>query len=153
MGYSDFKTDFPKRTIDIIERYSSKEKYDVTLLLNCLLALLVLPKEKFYDNIPEEIPHDWGLKKENIQKVQCRVCGYKIKNIVTNMRHAIAHLNIETSNDSNGNIEKVKFINRSKFIAEIPVKDLKTFVKKLVEHVIECEKAQKQKPLPHSMAK
>jgi len=43
------KKDFPKRTIDIL---SSNEKYDVTLLINCLTALLILPKERFYNQIP-----------------------------------------------------------------------------------------------------
>jgi hypothetical protein len=69
------------------------------------------------------------------------------------MRHAVAHLDIETANDNNGNIEKVKFKNRSKFIVEIPVDDLKTFVIELTKHVIERKKDQKQKPLPPSMAK
>ena len=145
MEYTDFKKDFPKRTIDILNGY--KCEYNVTLLLNCLLALLVLPKEKFYDNIPEEIPPDWGLTKEHIQKVQCQVCGYKLKNIVLNMRHAIAHLDVKTTKDYKGNIEKVRFKNRSKFIAEIPVGDLKTFVIKLTKYVIESEKNQNQRIL------
>jgi hypothetical protein len=78
MGYTDFKKEFPKRTIDILDRHSSNEKYDVTLLLNCLLALLVLPKEKFYNNIPEEIPEGWGLTKKHITNVSCESCGYKL---------------------------------------------------------------------------
>jgi hypothetical protein len=147
MGYNDFKKDFPKRTIDILNRYSSEEKYDVTLLLNCLLALLVFPKEKFYNNIPEEIPSNWGLSKGNVKKVSCESCGYKLKEIVRHMRNAIAHMKIETTNDSNGNIEMVKFKDLGGFELEISVSDLKTFVTKLVEHVIECKKDQQEKLL------
>ncbi len=143
MGYTDFKKDFPKRTIDILDRHYSNEEYDVTLLLNCLLALLVLPKEFFYNNIPEEIPRGWGLTKEHITTVSCEACGYKLREIVRHMRNAIAHLDIKTTNDNNGKIETVRFKDRSKFIAEIPVKDLKTFVIKLNKHVMECKKVQK----------
>ena len=130
MGYTDFKKDFPKRTIDILDRHYSNEEYDVTLLLNCLLALLVLPKEFFYNNIPEEIPRGWGLTKEHITTVSCEACGYKLREIVRHMRNAIAHFDIKTTNDNNGKIE-------------IPVKDLKTFVIKLNKHVMECKKVQK----------
>jgi hypothetical protein len=63
--------------------------------------------------------------------------GINFREIVRHIRNAIAHLNIETTNDHNGNIEMVKFKNRSKFIAEISVDDLKTFVIKLTKHVIE----------------
>ena len=153
MEYTDFKKDFPKRTIDILDRYSSKEKYDVTLLLNCLLALLILPKEKFYHSIPEEIPHGWGLTKKHITTVSFECCGYKLIEIVRHLRNAIAHMRIETTNDGNRNIEMVRFKDHGGFELEISVGDLKTFVKKLAEHVIECEKVQKQKPLPLSMAK
>ena len=141
MEYIDFKKDFPERTIDILKNY--KGKYEVTLLINCLTALLVLPKEFFYKNIPEEIPCGWGLTKEHITTVSCEACGDKLREIVRHMRNAIAHLDIKTTNDKNGNIERVKFENRSKFIAEIPVDDLKTFVIKLAQHVIECKKDQK----------
>jgi len=146
MGYTDFEKDFPERTIDILKSYEGG--YDVTLLLNCLLALLVLPKEKYYERIPEEIPHGWGLTKEHITTVYCEACGYKLREIVRHMRNAIAHMRIKTADDNNGNIEMVRFKDRSKFIAEIPVKDLKTFVIKLNEYVIESKKA-----LPFSMAK
>ena len=136
MGYNDFKKDFPERTINILNRNSSEEKYDVTLLLNCLLALLVLPKEKFYNNIPEEIQHDWGLTKEHIKKVSCETCGYKLREIVRHLRNAIVHMRIETTNDGNKNIEMVKFKDIGGFELEISVINLKTFVIRLVEHVI-----------------
>ena len=145
MEYTDFKKDFPKRTINILNDY--KGEYDVTFLLNCLLALLVLPKEKFYNNIPEEIQRDWGLTKEHIKKMPCESCGYKLRKIVRHIRNAIVHMRIETTNNDNKNIEIVKFKDLGGFELEISVGDLKTFVIKLVEHVIECKKDQQEKLL------
>jgi len=84
-----------------------------------------------------------GLTKEHITTVFCEACGYKLREIVRHMRNAIAHLDIKTTNDNNGKIETVRFKDRSKFIAEIPVKELKTFVIKLNKHVMECKKVQK----------
>ena len=45
MEYTDLKKDLPRRTINILENYTGE--YEVTLLINCLTALLILPREKF----------------------------------------------------------------------------------------------------------
>ena len=42
----NFDKDFVKRTKNIIENISKSTEYDVTLLLNCLLALVTLPLEQ-----------------------------------------------------------------------------------------------------------
>ncbi len=156
MEYIDFKKDFPERTIDILDRYSSKEKYDVTLLINCLTALLILPKERFYKQIPDvdiKNLNGWGLKKEHVLNVSCTACGYNLKTIVRYMRNATAHMRIETADDDNRNIGMVRFKDLGGFVVEIPVEALRIFVKKLAEHVIGCVKSTNQKPLPLSMAK
>ena len=137
MEYIDFKKDFPERTIDILKNY--KGKYEVTLLINCLTALLILPKERFYNQIPNvdiKNLNGWGLKKEHVRNVPCTACGYNLKDIVRRMRNAIAHMRIDTADDYNGNIEMVRFIDNGGFEVEIPVEDLKAFVIKLAEHVI-----------------
>ena len=135
MEYTNFKKDFPERTLDILNSYNGK--YEVSLLLNCLEALLVLPKEYFYERIPDEIPSGWGLTKENVKKVPCESCGYKLKEIVRHMRNAIAHLRIETADDYEGNIEMIRLKDGRKFELEISVNKLKTFVTKLTKHIIE----------------
>jgi len=50
------KKDFPKRTIDILKRHSSNEKYDVTLLINCLTALKILMAGGLRKNMFEMYP-------------------------------------------------------------------------------------------------
>lgn len=44
MSYlSDFERSFSEHTLAVVEAYSGE--YDATLLINCLLGLLVVPKE------------------------------------------------------------------------------------------------------------
>jgi hypothetical protein len=152
MEYKDIKKDLPKRTIEILENY--KGKYEVTLLINCLTALLILPREIFFNRIPDEDIQNlrgWGLTREHVRRVRCGSCGYNLRNIVREMRNSIAHMDIDTA-DYNGNIDTVKFEDRSKLVVEIPVADLKTFVIKLAQSVIECPNGSSQKSFVPSSA-
>ena len=65
--------DFVERTKKIIEQYDNltipeKDKFEVTLLLNCFVGLLILPQQKWYDNLPTEIvsQKEWGIAPEHI---------------------------------------------------------------------------------------
>ncbi|QDT55950.1 hypothetical protein Pan44_39980 [Caulifigura coniformis] len=58
MYYEDLVKDFAKRTqrnLAVIRerRAAGDEVYDVTQLINSMLGLLVLPKEHYYDRIPQ----------------------------------------------------------------------------------------------------
>ena len=46
-----FKQNFIERTLNILDEYSDNTQYDVTLLLNCLLSLVVFPIEETKDEI------------------------------------------------------------------------------------------------------
>jgi hypothetical protein len=137
MEYSDFKKDFVERTLTIVRTYTGK--YDATLLINCLTGLLILPKEKCYKDIPnnsiENLSDEWGIKKEHIKDVRCTCCGYKLKNVVRQMRNSIAHVNVEACSE-NGEITTLQFKDTG-FKAEIPIESLKIFVNKLATLVIE----------------
>ena len=60
--YENIDIDFAKRTSKIIEQYKQhiprgSENFEVTLLVNCLVGLLILPQQKRYDLIPD-VPVD-----------------------------------------------------------------------------------------------
>ncbi len=63
----EFERDFMRRTLELLKQY--KGPYDTTLLLNCLLGLLIVPKESSIDRIPED-PIDrlkeWGISPKSI---------------------------------------------------------------------------------------
>jgi hypothetical protein len=150
MGYIDLKKDLPERTIDILEKYEGE--YNVTLLINCLTALLILPREMFFDRIPDvdiQNLHGWGLKEEHAIKVRCDSCGYNLKDIVRNMRNALAHMSIDVTSNDERQIDKVKFKGKQgKFELDIPVADLKTFVIKLARCVIERDSQESREGSP-----
>ncbi|UEO27469.1 hypothetical protein K9U09_23350 (plasmid) [Escherichia coli] len=62
-NYSDFETDFVQRTLALIDQYNEmievlgkpfREQYNYTLTLNCLLGLIVLPKERALSFLPAD---------------------------------------------------------------------------------------------------
>jgi hypothetical protein len=155
MEYSDFKIDFIKRTIQIIKQYDQHvlpnvehaDQYEVTLLINCLLGLLVLPKEQHLKRIPDCAIRDlngWGLTHRHIlypgynRKCTPRsIESITVRQVVTDLRHSIAHILFRTFANG-GQIAEIEFhTDRSQFRAKIPVVQFREFVLKLGESIIE----------------
>lgn len=93
----NFDKEFVERTLDILDRNIGNEKYDVTLLLNCLLGLVTLPIEREKDDIASE-----KFKDDCVSKMK-NLCEYiKVKTndkiVFNNIRNSIAHLHIEVEN-------------------------------------------------------
>lgn len=95
-----FVNDFYKRTLSIL--HESHKDYEVTLILNLMVGLLVVPKEKYFDN--KAIP-DSFVSKELLDKVQkCITKNFidgktnsdnSLKEIIRNLRNAVAHGGLE----------------------------------------------------------
>ena len=142
----NFDKDFVKRTKNIIENISKSTEYDVTLLLNCLLALVTLPLEqKKVDKYNKSDKEAIEFQKKCINKID------ELRNIVNNeifdvnnnyvinhIRNAIAHLHIKLEDSSYNNvIENVILIDaddktsynsqKYNFLINISVKNLKEF--------------------------
>ena len=67
-NYKNQEFDFIQRTKSIIEQYDNfqiaeKDKFQVTLLLNCLVGLFILPQQHWFDNVPRELisKKEWEL--------------------------------------------------------------------------------------------
>lgn len=95
MDYKNFEKDFVTRTLETIHKTPSD--YEVTLLINCLLGLVVLPDEKLYNQIftrpLNQLPAGWGLSSANIINGNCAT----LKNLLHRMRHSISHFDIEVT--------------------------------------------------------
>ncbi|GAA5343239.1 MAG: hypothetical protein canaca05_07390 [Anaerolineaceae bacterium] len=152
---SDYKLEdeFISRTeknLRAIEKLSREGEsvYEVTQLINSLLGLLVYPKENFFDEIPEitretMINQGWPLPDEEISQIQ------NLRDLVKNMRNAVAHINIEFSANKN-EIEGIRFKNYAihdkdrenpLWIGEYRLEPLKSFVDMFLDHI------SKNKPL------
>jgi len=137
--------DFVERTKRIIEQYDSltipeKDKFEVTLLLNCLVGLLILPQQNWYDNLPSEIisQKEWGITPEHISFIK-RGETKNIKDISRHLRNSVAHYRFKAFDNSSNKISRIKFEDfeqsgNKTFEALIPLANLRQFTNRLSDN-------------------
>jgi len=153
--YRNFEVDFISCSLELIKQYEDhvmpnvphQSQYEVTLLINCLLGLLVLPKERHLSKIPDtpltQTP-EWGIQPNHIVNAGKNCEGERrmadtitLRQVVTDMRHSVAHILFKPYGDG----QQIKDIelrtDRSKFKAKLSVTEFKSFVQKLAEAVID----------------
>ena len=142
-----FEKEFIERTLAILENLSEKTEYEVTLLLNCLLALVTLPIERekesdligFQRSCNKKLK---GLKNSNNYIGDKLPCNYFFRNI----RNSIAHLYIELEESPiNNQIDGVVLRNYTRagkcnFQVSISVENLKVFAKFVAEEYLKVLK-------------
>jgi len=101
-NYKNIEHDFIERTMNLISQYESslhrydfKEQYNYTLLINCLLGIIVLPKERVYSHIPNprltiELKREMGLNESIINPNYTN-----LRDLIIGLRNSIAHFNFE----------------------------------------------------------
>lgn len=135
----EFTKSFMSRTLVIVNEYQGP--YDATLLINCMLGLLVLPKETLLNKLPDA-PFD--------QFSQCGIQPNSIKNhgrcdyghphelnrrqLIRRMRNAVSHFRVEPF-QSPGNVQGFEFKDQNGFHAKLTLQELKEFVIKLSEYL------------------
>ena len=112
-NYLQQEYDFINRTKKIIKQYHAiqeNEKYEVTLLLNSFVGLLILPQQYWYDHLPETSLNEkeWGISQEMIKFIQKDEI-INVKNVVRHLRNAISHYHFHAFGDDNKNISHIKF--------------------------------------------
>lgn len=139
MSYlSNFERSFSENTLAVLDGYSGE--YDATLLINCLLGLLVLPKETMLDAIPE-IPisdlKNWGVNISSLKIAEARKNDPDpgtLRGLVFNMRHSVAHFRIKPI-PSEGEVEGFEFKNDRGLHAEFSLSELRVFLRNLSSHL------------------
>lgn len=135
----DFERDFMRRTLAIVQGYDGT--FDATILINCLLGLLVMPKETLFNKIPME-PYEnlakWGVSPTSVKKFGKCEYGHEhpptLRQLVKRMRNAVAHFKIVPVHN-HGEVDAYEFKDRNGFHAVISVSELKSFVTKLAAHL------------------
>jgi hypothetical protein len=130
MEYDDpFSRSFIGRTRRLLEAYTGES--DATLLINCLLGLLVLPKEAYWDDLPE-VPHaslgEWGVDPKSIVSFGKCSSGVmhepSLRELVRRLRNAVAHFKVEPRH-TNGVVEGFIFRDRGGFRAEMSLLEIR----------------------------
>lgn len=133
-NYIKQEFDFVERTKEIFESYKNDTKYDITLLINCCVGLLIVPQQYWYKKLPKEIINEnkWGISTKHIKFITKG--EYKnVKNVARHLRNSISHYRFSAFAITGDKIDKIKFIDKNKdhkktFEAEIPVKSLEKFI-------------------------
>jgi hypothetical protein len=101
-NYKNIEHDFIERTMNLISQYESslhrydfEEQYNYTLLINCLLGIIILPKERVYSHIPNprltiELKREMGLIESIINPNYTN-----LRDLIIGLRNSIAHFNFE----------------------------------------------------------
>lgn len=152
-AYLQQEIDFIDRTIKIIKQYDTfqiavNEKYNVTLLLNCMVGLLILPQQHWFGFLPKDLisEKEWGIKPEHISFIK----KGETKNVIDFTRHlrnSIAHYRFKVFENKNCIISQIQFEdfdrnNEKTFEAVIPIANLKNFLNIFSEFIMEEMKSQ-----------
>lgn len=142
MEYRDeFEREFMNRTLALMSEYDGE--LNATHLINCLLGLLVIPKEKFLKRIPQDSVdsfEDWGIPKDAVEEFggSSRKNGEPrpktLRTLVWRLRNSVAHFEIEPQSEG-GQCVGFEFKDESGFRAVLSLEEIKNFVIKLAEHL------------------
>lgn len=149
MEYTNFEIEYLERSLQIIEQYDSfkssldsDKRYETTLLINSLLAVIVFPKEKVSTFLPKDII-DGNLKREmGINESLISPNLHELSDLLFKLRHAVAHIDFKFESDENNEISKIIFFdnevksNKSERIAEFIPNELKSFIYYYVNKLI-----------------
>ncbi|WP_312508882.1 HEPN family nuclease [Chryseobacterium culicis] len=154
-NYKNIETEFIERTLHLIaqyegilHRYGFNEQYNYTLLINCLLGLIVLPKEKVMTYLPavrftEKLKAEMGLTDSFFDHEIV-----DLKKLVVQLRHSIAHFDISfESADEEFLIDRIVFRDSehdNKIIAAFVPGELLNFIRYYGNWVISNIRAHQQ---------
>lgn len=140
MDYTELIKDFVQRTIDILNKYEGAN--EITLLINSLLALLIVPKERALASLKAR---NWKL--EVGKDCECvdwhdnagRKRG-QYSEFVTQLRHAVAHIQFETESTDESKIRAVVFTSNlyeseKPFVAKLNIAQIIRLAERLSSHV------------------
>lgn len=135
----EFISSFMQRTLDILNNYDGP--HDATLLINCLLGLLVVPKETLIEKIPtepfESLPN-WGISHDSIKNSGKCDHGHdhslNLRQFVRRLRNSVSHFKVEPI-DSNGIVEAFSFKDRNGFHVVMSLPEIKALLQSLATHL------------------
>ncbi|CAM6455190.1 hypothetical protein QNZ20_004099 [Escherichia coli] len=112
-NYSYFETDFVQRTLALIDQYNEmievlgkpfREQYNYTLTLNCLLGLIVLPKERALsflpaDRLTRQLKAEMGLHESQLPGPEMN-----LRELIHKMRNSVAHFCVQVESASDAHL-------------------------------------------------
>ena len=137
--YEDLEINFIERTMELIEQYNHEsekypfeKQYNHTLLLNCMLGLIVMPKEKVITYVPNDRLTSEFKKGIGLTDSYIHDDIKTLRELIQRLRNSIAHFNINVISEDNKNrIDLIEFIdseNGNKTIARFREPEILPFL-------------------------
>ncbi|WP_179190125.1 HEPN family nuclease [Hydrogenophaga sp. IBVHS1] len=138
---SNFDRAFIDRSLQLVQEYTGP--HDATLLLNCLLGLLIVPKESCLASIPKKPIEDlasWGISPSAITAFgradREDEDPHNLRGLVWRLRNSVAHFRFRPEPED-GEVVAFHFHDKSGFKATVQLSELRIFVERLAKHVRE----------------
>ncbi len=155
VAVSQFDYTFTRRTFEIVHQ-SSAGPYEVTNLINCLLGLLIVPRESVFAALPD-VPvaslRSWGITRKSIRKFSTHRTGRNVRKarrgakhsnghahgptlrqLVDQLRHAVAGGNLKPR-IANNRFVGLELRDGHGFHVVMTTLELKRFVRKLAQYL------------------
>lgn len=109
-NYHNLEPEFIDRTLRLIDQYYSvlenypfKEQFNYTLTINCLLGLIVMPKERVISFVPTDRLTKGFLAEIGAPSLEVGGKIATLRELIKSLRHAVAHfdINVISENDQN----------------------------------------------------
>jgi hypothetical protein len=145
-NYVNIETDFIERTIRLIDQYNEliadldfDEQLNFTLTINCLLGLIVMPKERVISFIPndpitEEYKKDLGFQYSTIGNGITR-----FRELILQLRNSVAHFKIEIESENDEFLVDYLVFSRTNgdLVARIKADEMVPFLKFYTRSVLQ----------------
>lgn len=109
-NYKNLESEFIERTLslirqyyDLLDQFEYERQFNYTLTINCLLGLIVMPKERVISFIPNDrltsdFKNEIGLENSIINE-EIKT----LRDLIKSLRHSIAHFDIEVISENEKN--------------------------------------------------
>jgi len=150
-SYLKQEYDFIDRTKEILKQYDDyfkdkdkKNKYEITLLMNAFVGLLILPQQHWFDDLPSELitKKEWGIDTSHIGFLK-KGEQKTVNEVARHLRNSVSHYRFTAFDNKHGDISQIQFRDYQDeeetiktFEATIPVSALKKFLDKFSQTMI-----------------
>ena len=139
-NYHDLESEFIERTLRLIDQYYAvldnypfEEQFNYTLTINCLLGLIVMPKERVITYVPTNRLTREYLEEIGVPSLETSSRTRTLRELIISLRHAVAHFDIQVISESDENlVDWLEFLdseNGEELVARFRANELLPFLR------------------------
>jgi hypothetical protein len=145
-NYINIETDFIHRTIRLIDQYNEliadldfNDQLNYTLTINCLLGLIVMPKERVISFIPNDVITDAYKKDLGFEHSIIGEGITSFRELIHQLRNSVAHFKIEIESENDKFLVDYLVFSRTngELVARIKATEMVPFLKFYTQSVLQ----------------